>query len=212
MGEDSEGVKEAFLTWLSPRAALERLKEIGNSSECRRALLDRCRSGLLMAGAATYVKTGRSGGETSEYVVVPRSVWQEHAPTLHDDFWNTGSLHWGSLRYNSDTQYAVYGVRFDPAGIAKMLTDAGLDVPSEPASEITVAPTADERPPLAKVEYERFCRAIIAGWGNEVTQDWAYEKAVLFFADKRVARDNFRSILRSIRGPMKPGKRGKTEE
>ena len=96
-------------------------------------------------------------------------------------------------------------IRFDPETLG-----SSARKPDPPAAAPPPQAGAVARPPASKADIERFCRGILAGWGQDVTQDWAYEKAVLFFADKKVARDAFRSILRSIRGPMKPGKRGKT--
>jgi hypothetical protein len=83
--------------------------------------------------------------------------------------------------------------------------------PEPPKQEKIASPKGDEQriSTLSKIEAEKFCRAILAGW-PDTTEENAHAKSLLFFPDKKVPRDWFRPIFRAIRGPKKRGPAAKS--
>jgi len=63
--------------------------------------------------------------------------------------------------------------------------------------------------PLSAMDAERFCRFLLDVRPNATERD-AHRRAVDFFHDRRVPRDWFWDIFRSIRGDKKPGPPPKT--
>ena len=141
--------------------------------------------------------------------LLPPWLWSIVMPDGASDFWRTGYLE--AWIPKGDRDYSlpdignwlrIYGVRF-----------WAPDINEQPDSQVSAAlnpADQDERAQLPKPEAERFCRAILTEW-PQATQDWAFEKAQLFFPDHKFARDWFRLILRSIRGHTKRGKKPKTD-
>ena len=137
-----------------------------------------------------------------KWVSLDTWIWKLSAPLASEDFWETGYFHIvvPDNEYGSGEQgtFELFGVRFgfsSKPGAAALK----LDDPVKPGST------------LSKAEAENFCRAIVAGW-PDASQDWAHAKAVLFYPDKSIPRDWFRSILRSIRGHRNPGKLPKNRQ
>lgn len=194
-----------FYSWLTPRDALARIGVTRLNPTTCNAITARVQGGLLRIAAEVRQ---RNGTDSIAFWIVPPGLWQSDPPSWNEAFWNTGdyaALH-QSYR-GSDARFQLFGIRFEPAGIERFMRAAGLlteEAPSPPKPE----PVKD-LPPLSTAEAERFCRAILLGW-PDCSQDFAHEKAVLFYPENKVSRDWFRSILRSIRGHTKPGKKPKT--
>ena len=196
--------EEELKSWFFPDDVIESNRTLEANGE-QIAIVQRLRGGRIIAVAATADRFGR-GGSLETLVWIDKNVWREADGSELHHFWNHGDL---IVRRTSreGTEY-YYDVKFDPQSFSQNPPKP----PSATSTQLEALDATDDRPNLSRADAERFCRAILAGWGNEVKQDWAFDKAVLFFPDKKVRRDAFRSILRSIRGPMKPGKRPKTTD
>jgi hypothetical protein len=191
--------------WLTPEEALGLLRpvyfEVGTR---RRWIMARLKTSQIIAVA----RTAAWSGQTRQFTPVGQGLWGQCDEWGDNHFWDTGDI---SL-YTRDHRVRFLDVRFDPESFSgkppkNLLPTFQSQPPEEPqASQSSIS---DDRPHLSRADAERFCRAILTGW-PDVTQDFAHEKATLFFPDKRVPRDRFRSILRSIRGATKPGKKAKT--
>ncbi|AVA13591.1 hypothetical protein C3E99_06810 [Sphingopyxis sp. MG] len=143
-----------------------------------------------------------------EYGKLGAFLWKTNSePKEYENFWKSGThtLTRPIDPYRTDNRYPIecFGIRLDPAGIDTILRDSGASTDGEPREQ---KPPSS---PLSDAEARRFAAAIVAGW-PEASQDWAHEKAQLFFPDKSISRDNFRVIFRAIQGPKTPGKTKKT--
>jgi hypothetical protein len=196
--------------WFTVDDALGSLFEIIEPAHKRRWLKER-----LIAGVVTAVaRTGQPNAayqKMEDFVPIDPALWDklQYHEELH--FWETNGqnavfTHFD--RYGAATKQRFFDVRFEAAGFdgqrvpRPIFTEDGGQVRQEDAGEL---------PQLSKADAERFCKAILAGW-PDAGQDFAHEKAVMFFPDRKVPRDWFRSILRSIRGPTKRGKKPKSDE
>lgn len=183
--------------WVLPRQSLKLLIPLHDELSTRqRYVMDRLKSGLILAVARDY----EYGTRRERFVQADLRWWKACGDYGEEHFWKVGD----ETFYGGNLEHRFLDIRFHPHWY-------------KPQHVETLAPTRGEQrvanpPPLSKAEAERFCRAMVTEWGDEVTQDWAYAKATLFFPDKKVTRDPFRLILRSIRGPTKRGKRAKATE
>lgn len=217
---DEEPIPEAeFSRWLSPSAALDSLGHHLERNLIMQAVVNRLRLGMIQAAAelaVVHTEAGDEEGQTN--FPVPKVLWRATDVTPDRMFWKTGDMMFST---STSTGYVINvfdwvaftGIRFEPSGVAALKVALGRK-PEAVASDVTADATpaaADNRSQLARAEAERFCHAILAGW-PDATQDFAHDKAVLFFPDRRVPRDWFRSILRSIRGSTKPGKKPKVSQ
>lgn len=195
---------EEFDDWLRPDDLLGPSAHRIEGQAAKRVIIERLKSGFMRA-VAGQAQIERGGSETlGVFEPIPRKTWRYTDSEEQELFWDTGDLivtFYSNAGYGSVAGMERYfDVRIDPK------TSAGKGAP--PEAELVAESKEDNRSQLPEAEAMRFCRGIVAGW-PEATQDWAYEKALLFYSDHKFARDWFRSIFRSIRGPMKPGRRGK---
>jgi hypothetical protein len=194
--------------WIPPHEALGILNYQSEYSK-RRWIMDRLKSGLILAVA----RTGDINGTVTSFPEVPRQFWNLCDEAGDDHLWETGDITFhrsGATGYGDGWDHRCQDVRFNPASFNGRIPATVCVDSISTLEEPKVGPELqDSRSPIAQAEAERFCRAILAGW-PDANQDWAYEKAQLFYPEKKIARDRFRSILRSIRGPVKRGKKAKT--
>ena len=189
--------------WVIPKHAWDELKAIISQESARqRYLMDRLKSGLIIA----YARDHECGSRRFRFSVIPPHFWGQCGRWGDDHFWATGDQ---TFEFPGESTHRFLDIRFPPDWFAG---SPDIEHPGTASGESPSEQSDDDRPPLSRADAEKFCKAVLAGWGDSVTQDWAFDKAVLFFPEKKVTRDAFRSILRSIRGPMKPGKRGKIDE
>lgn len=200
--------KDEFKEWYTGLDAIGVSDEAMADDVDKWAIVQRLQAGQIIAVARTaQVRSDVAG--VQPFVPIPIGPWQRMDRNAEFYFWKTGDLvvpdirdgvvHRGSQRY--------FDIRLDPASFSGAPLPTVILELEAPAK----APTQGAPAPISKAEAERFCRAILAGW-PDAGQDWAYEKAQLFFPDHKVARDFFRSILRSIRGSTRPGKKPKIME
>ena len=100
-----------------------------------------------------------------------------------------------------DVNTLIFGAEFcfeDVQSIIPQKRPAVAGIGDKPAQP-------DRGSPLSEADAKRFASAIISGW-PDASQDWAHEKALLFFPDRAISRDKFRAIFRAIQGPKNRGK------
>ncbi len=140
---------EDYATWITPRAALELLRGLGDRSDSKVAISNRLQHGLIRAGVSYSSCEGKKTG----YAEVAANVWQ-HA--LLGNAWDTSSL-WTTADiaifiptdaiYNVRTLH-LFGVRFDPAGIRALIPpdvepparSRPRDEPPPPNRELAIEP------------------------------------------------------------------------
>ena len=219
MGDESDNAEADWKGWLTPKQALDLYVACGQIQETgARQIADRLAIGVIRS-IAQYVVDAKSARR--EFQRLPDTYWRGFAPLADSHFWDTGdrsiwrrvvvssSQAWMGRSTDQVRDAALYGVRFDPAPIRALLQIATPTQEMPSAEQSAKAVAAIERgAPLSRAEAEKFSKAILHGWPG-ATEEWVYEKALLFFPDRRVARDPFRVIFRAIRGPKKRGKQPK---
>lgn len=195
--------KSTYDLCVTPLEALEAMN-LSTRSLAVTQLHRELKSDRLKAVCEESIRLVDGEAKRQKYGVIAPWLWSAALPTPENDFWETGYLHVtipsnvGQTMWNG--QVELFGVRFSRVNLPGRQDEA----PEEIGSEVT-------RPQASRADLEKFCRAMLSEW-PDMTQDVAYEKAQLFYPDKRIARDNFRSILRSIRGDTKPGKKPKMDD
>ena len=226
MGELSE---QELSGWLKPADALALLPESLSLDSKARVTLARLSSGFVRVAAKSMAfRSSQTPQITRDsYCLVQPHLWVSPWNVNARDLWALGDLHFD----NDEPAPLVYvvgfddpiepdrtimtvhyaGVRIDPASFCEAF-DLPIGNPSAPV--LTDAPgvigdsLAPKLPALKEDDAKRFSRAILSEWPDS-TQDFAFEKAALFFNENSVPRDWFRSVFRSIRGPVSRGKKAK---
>lgn len=199
--------------WISPLEALD-VSDIRMAEDHEIwAITERLRAGQIIAVARTGSMRADLAGVVP-FVKIWPGAWRRMTPTDEHYFWRTGdlSVEAAPADYLKGLGHRdrYFNIRFDPASFsANPPPPLALNGPDPTAQEAVDQFPEMDLPQLSKSDAERFCRAILAGW-PEAGQDFAHAKAILFFPDRRIPRDWFRRILRSIRGPTKPGKKAQT--
>ena len=196
--DDSELVKAAYEGWLSPAKALELFyRHDWRWDTAVKAIGTRIQNGLVATITRHIVYPN---GEKDDYIMLKQEAWAKYwHPTASHDFWKTGDVQLRDSGYGDDKRASLFGVKFDPAGIRAMLPLSGDDQPEQTETQ------KSELKPLPKAEAEKFARAILSEW-PQASQDWAHEKAMLFFPEHTMSRAQFRIIFRAIQGPKNRGK------
>jgi hypothetical protein len=171
----------------------------------RRAILEKLKAGVLV-GVARYAQLADDESVPPKTLLpVARRAWKLLSDDDEYHFWKEGNV---IAEYPRSAGYGAvekveryFDVRLAPNTFL-------IDYQDEPSEQAPVPGPPKDRADLSEAEAERFCRAMLEGWPN-AGQDFAHDKAVLFFPDSKVPRDWFRSIFRSTRGPTKPGPKGK---
>ena len=206
--DDSEERARLHTAWMSPRDALKLCYAEGwDWSTTVATIGTRMKSGLIDTMARHVAQPGK---DRLEYVLLKHEFWRDYwSPTSDHDFWKTGDIEIRGGRvtgYGDDrVKVSFFGVKFDPDAIRAMLPATGESTLPTPQREIAVE---DRQRQLASGDAEKFSRAILAGW-PDATEEWAREKALLFYPEHKIPRDWFRDIFRAIRGPKKRGKQPK---
>ncbi|TMJ18071.1 MAG: hypothetical protein E6G94_00745 [Alphaproteobacteria bacterium] len=102
------------------------------------------------------------------------------------------------------------GVALQNCEVLRIIPKAELeaDIASakdQPKGAPTPPPEIDKRPNLSGPEARRFSEFALAAWPN-ISEREAHRRAVALYYDKKVPRDWFWNIFRTIRGPKNPGK------
>jgi len=213
--------EDEFNGWFTPDDVLEGQGHRAEGLTRKRELIEQLRGGMVLPVARTGQPDPRKTVLES-FVPISRELWAEFSDEGNSLFWERG-LAVITVFFGDGSGYGGYShtfrffdVRFDPRSFSGRPISAP-EPPVQAAPSLTAQATADPQraeprtADLSTADAERFCRAILGGW-PDATQDFAHEKALLFFPDNRVPRDWFRSILRSIRGHKNPGRQPKTRE
>lgn len=216
MGQESDGgpdrefepiAEGVFETWLKPSDALVAYGySILSSLEpfIRELYFGRIRS----ASADIAWICGNAQGREA-HGLIAKELWGVEPPNARSPLWFHGQYGVVLPRTlsgrNSELIIQMFDVRFEPPNAQKIAHDqTGDELP--PIEKAKSSPS----PNLPKADAEKFCLAIVAGW-PEANQDWAWDKAKLFFPENEIPRDWFRSILRSKRPEKKRGRQPKNE-
>jgi hypothetical protein len=213
-GEAAITAKE-YETWLTPSAAVTVLKHL-HYSAARDTIIERAKFGYIKSAARRY----NFGNKAGELLVLPATLWQDAEGSIHGSwFWSTGDItvevpqRSGSYQ---TTRLALFGVRFDPAGIQELCPEISRSVgpqiapqaarpDAEPATPaIEESPELIRGPPvsdaLLRDWYELYRRAYP---DTADTEPLAIESAKGMFPRKYVARRR----VRELRGQRKPGRK-----
>lgn len=186
-----------FKAWIPAQQALRRYRPVANGHAAS-DLVKRLAEGLIAARAENFiVKFGqpkRYGPET----VVPSYLWRAIADRPELDalsLWSTGAAEADIFPDGTGANpvpHKLFGVRFDPAAIARLTVTAP-----------TAEPIGKRRPPSVsgaalKVWYEAYTLAYA---DEERTADHAWTCARGAFPDRVVTRAEIRELL----PPSKPG-------
>lgn len=185
-------------------------------------IVSRLRNGLIQARAENaVVEFGARKTDLKPYAPVGTKVWDELAETRHLSalrLWRTNtvsvSLREGTYMHSPDTHYTYYGVRLDPAGVAKMLPQAAkapaiaaVPLPIQTAEEAQKEPAASKGPPLSAKALAAWYEAYkLAYTDAERTLDHAWGHARSAFPEKSVTR----AAVRALMPGGKPGPRSKS--
>jgi hypothetical protein len=204
--EFAEISQAEYDSWLTPEAMLAAMPYgMLSATQLEREL--RAERYLSAADEVIWAFEGKTGRD--RLARLPAWLWTIVMPAAAADFWHTGYLEaWipegGGYVISSGNWLHVYGVRFWYPGLQ---APAGVTQGAKASS----GSSADRIGNLSTADAERFCRAIVAGWPDS-TREFARAKALLFFPDKKVPRDWFFGVFRSIQGHRNPGKQPKTRE
>jgi hypothetical protein len=124
---------EDFSRWLTAPQAISALSHL-KMEDAARQIWKRVEHDIMKAVAARIVFP--NGGQ-AERAIVPSKWWRLDAPLVKLGFWDTGDIELaessGSYGLPDKPVAALFGVRFDPAGIAELVPSpsvAAADVPT----------------------------------------------------------------------------------
>lgn len=190
-----------FDDWFTPKKALSELPSDWSYETKAKWVAGRLQSGLITAGARSYLST--YGNILTTLVRLQKDLWVGWPCLAEDDFWKTGDI----KLYNRHRMNVAdaFDVRFDPAGFDNFTPKPVLtETPTPDAPLVSLKNLSDDNA-------KRFSRAILEGWPDSTERN-AVAKARLFFPENTVPRDWFFRIFRSIRSDRKPGKKGKVDD
>lgn len=200
-----------FADWIEARDAIKIVAKATNDySSARHQILDRLVTGLIQACAATFLtETAKKLSEPQTIVDVPQSFWRllvEQNPGAAD-LWKTNDaaveVSDNSSVYRPSTIYRFYGIRFNPAGIQKLLPHGPAIIPlaaeEQPEEERSIGPAvaADRLKEWAAL----FLKAYPEG---EITEDRALSSARGMFPGKSVTRLRVRELIPARKRGRKP--------
>lgn len=121
----------AYERWLPPLAAVKKLEPLLKPSEAKAEIYRRISGGEVLTVARSSTWYTRNGLDLRDYARLGAFLWAfNSAPSDADLLWKTGTHtlsrvlnHLSTQRYNVE----CFGIRFDPAGIQTILTDAGIE-------------------------------------------------------------------------------------
>jgi hypothetical protein len=190
--------------WLMPIAAINLINPAyQDQSTTKRWIMARLKTGVIQAVA----RTTEIQGKRYEFNAVPQRLWNQCDDWGEDHFWQTGD----EIFYHGETRVRSLDIRFDPNTIASRALK-----PSPPEMDPTPATPPkpkeksgpNKRDNLSPSDAERFCKFLLEVRPNATERD-AHKRAVNFFHDRKVPRDWFWDIFRTIRGHRNPGKQPK---
>ncbi|OCC24150.1 hypothetical protein MB02_07720 [Croceicoccus estronivorus] len=204
---DSDAID--FQTWLTPAQALESLAGKWPDAEIRkRWIYRRLASGQIVSIAATFSHNRQVS--TGEPTAIRPEFWADPWRQLDADFWETGDITitdeepFVGVMILPDTtpmrptnRMELFDVRFDPTAFPEVPVANSDDV---------VDPTGTDLPPLPTAETKRYLTVYLEAFGEQVTEGKALTATRAAYPKNSISREQFRELLRELRGP---GKRGK---
>lgn len=194
-------------TWIAAAEAVLMLKEhFGTNVDTQSRLIHRAAASMI-ATRCVRMKFGTHDAyrhvPERDNCFVSHEFWEafeEYGLRATED-WVAGDF--GVYKDRAVT--SIFGVEFCAEDVQKIVPRFRSSNDASVTNEVASVGQIDRSSPLSEADAQRFAKAIIAGW-PEASQDWAHEKALLFFPDRTISRDNFRAIFRAIQGPKNRGK------
>jgi hypothetical protein len=191
---------EEYESWLTPTAALKKLEHLRGSAS--KAILERLRYGHIRAVARRYNYRGRSG----ECFAVPMRIWEEAGHRVGaSSFWSTGDI----TLFIDDHRFALFSVRFDPAGLEEILSSDGQRMAPAETGRTEAQPVVTNRggrPPkewwsdlwveMARQLYEGDLQPKRQAEIEKAMADWISAEG--YDASERTIRDAARKLWRTI--------------
>lgn len=230
MADGDQITAEEYATWIPASEALNRVAKVMQHEWglAAAAIVRRLNAGLVRA----HIKTGNveRAGKTQklkDFVAVPSSVvtgWTKASGISTLQFWVSGDaeVHQrisSGHGYDATQILHLFGIRFDPAGIAEMIPSAGparaatamadkLPVKSLGPPDAAPLPPAREQeskgPPVSSKALAAWYEAYkLAFTGMADTEAAALESARGCFPGKTVSRD----AVRKLRGSQPRGRK-----
>jgi hypothetical protein len=201
-GDEPAITAAEFETWLPPRAALVALKHLHGATIS--TIYERLRFGHIKAIA----RRSNYKGKTREYFDIPHPVWNQAKGIAASNLWVSGDI----TIYLADSPLALFGVRFDPAGIQELSPrpEPKLEVaPEAPASVTAQASESDapQGPPVPQALLEGWHELYVRAYqGAADTEDIAVQSARGMFPGRFVARQR----VRNLRGQQRRGRKSRS--
>jgi hypothetical protein len=220
MSEPGTSISEKeFSKWPLLSAVLAKVTpRLGH--DAHQKVVMRLSKGLLVARAEDSFLAERSGTKIvlPERSMVTKAVWKRVKLTdyqTRDSLWETSTVieTIGRRSNGGGVRYEHFGVRVDPAGVAKMLPEVLPKVPRPPARlprparsvnkplvvEMNVRgdePPQKGPPPLSPMALKLWYEAYKAGYEeSEWSLDHAWSRAQLAFPDKSVTRKSVQDLM-----------------
>lgn len=215
---DDDFTAEEFAKWIPIRQAVEMADgQMGNT--IYREIINRLRNGLIDARAENAIgEVGSRKMPFRPHSKVGLKIWDHVAGFRHlssSGFWRSNTveanINEGPHLHSPAVTYTYYGVRLDPAGVAKML---GRDVQSTPVPQTPPPAPAPQPLPEPTIKGPPFAAKALTAWYEayklaytpaERTLDHAWNHAKAAFPEKTVTRQAVRALMPG----SKPGPRTK---
>jgi|GEM_PF-3237778 len=219
---DGQFTEDQFQNWM-PASEAYRLVGAELGPQAAREILKRLAHGLLIGRAEeAFQMTGGKKTQFDRLAIIKDFIWEELAGEdyLHNlPIWSANSAEVEfPYKYPSrplSVVFHLFGVRFDPAGIEKMLPKRVIQIPPEPPKTdwgktawpvpAASAPEPEQKgpPPSAKALAAWFDAYKAAYTGADDTEAKALESAKGCFPGKSVTRE----AVRALRGEQKRGRK-----
>jgi hypothetical protein len=221
MVEADHDLGERYAAWWTPIYAYHQLPQFWAEATKARWIAERLRGGQIRAMANAYQRKGATSA-TIQFVILKPDLWKDWPCMADPDFWANGDVTLSNFRTPAGATTATFfSVRLEPEGFSelppmqasapkedeaadpKLLVDAAVATVLE--HRAGQKQTVGKLDPLSISDAEKFCRFILEV-RPEISERNAHQRAVQVFPDRKVPRDWFWEIFRSIRGPKNPGR------
>lgn len=208
VGEDAPTPGD-FERWLKPCDALERLPADWGRGHSINAVLTNLKVGMIQAWTRAGRLTTADGLKHVSFHAIPAIYWDELSWTNGPEaLWVTGqvSFHIGRRTKGAEPgdwiEHIFTDVRFDPGQFT-----AAFDLETTVDSSVLA-----NAAPLSVAETRRFLTVYLDVFGTEVVEAKALSALRACYPEHSIPRDQFREILRELRGPGSIGKPKKVRE
>jgi hypothetical protein len=192
-----------FPAWIPAQQALARYRSVAGGHAAP-DLLKRLAEGVIAARAENFIAVFGQPKRYGPERLVPAYLWKAISDQAELDslsLWSTGTIEVDIFPDGTDTApvpHKLFGVRFDPAEIARLI----------PAPSPGQEPPKRRPPPVAGAALKAWYQAYILAYrAEERTADHAWACARGAFPGRAVSRADVRELL----PPTKPGPKGRRD-